>query len=56
MYIILNSIGKTPYSTFNDAFLTQQKHYPENKIIYSENGIIEIVWDPKWENINCEKI
>ena len=57
MYKIVGSKFKDEYETFMKAFEYQQKHYPNNYIIYySENGVIEIVWNPDWEELNCSKL
>lgn len=53
MYYILG-VRFQKFDWFDDAFAHQQEHHPDKKIIYSNNGIIEIVWNPEWESINCE--
>lgn len=53
MYYILR-VRFQNFDWFEEAFAYQQEHHPEKKIIYSNNGIIEIVWNPDWEYYSIE--
>lgn len=56
MYYILGVKCGDVYSMFMDAFNVQQDKYSDRKIIYSKDNILQIVWDPKWEEINCNDL
>lgn len=44
---------KKYFDYFMEAFEKQQKEYSDKKIVYSDNGIVEIVWKPEWSNFDC---
>lgn len=55
MYYILG----VPFQVFNffmEAFKYQQEKYNDKPIIYSKDGVSEVVWKPAWENLNCEDL
>ena len=60
MYYLNGSKDKSKikhyFTDFLSAFNFQQKEYPDNKILYSKDNIIEIVWIPEWEQIDCTKM
>ena len=60
MYYLNNSKDKSKinhyFGKFTEAFKFQQKKYPDRKILYSKDNVIQIVWDPSWELINCEEL
>lgn len=55
MYYILGVKFKK-FDLFMEAFDYQQEHHPEKKIIYSDGNVIEIVWKPEWEEIDCANL
>ena len=57
MYSIVGNKFNDNYETFIDAFKYQQKHHSDKVIIYkNDDGIVEIVWKPEWEKINCSEL
>ena len=44
----------TYFHNFMSAFNFQQKKYPNGFILYSKNDMVEIVWNPFWENLDCK--
>lgn len=56
MYYILGARIAGKFETFMEAFAYQQEHHREKRIIYNDNGVLEIVWKPSWENININEL
>lgn len=52
MYYIMGSKSGI-FNTFMEAFIYQQEHCRDKKIIYSENGVVEVVWTPEWASFDC---
>lgn len=55
MYYILG-VSFQSFEFFMEAFKYQQEKHKDKKIIYSKDGVSEVVWNPEWENINCKEI
>ena len=55
-YYILGAPIAGKFKTFMKAFKYQQKYHEEKKIIFKDNIILEVVWNPEWSKINCNNL